>query len=73
MRAGLRLTHHRLMTGTKMTTQTLDESAVRTHMQSEVHYLGEGHIMSSDCWCCPRLEFKDPETDLEFWVHHQPN
>lgn len=57
----------------KTTTPTQEESAVLTPTACEVHYLGKGHIMSSDCWCFPRLDYKDPETGNEIWVHHQPN
>lgn len=59
----------------KKTTPTQDESEESTHTQSEVrvHYLGEGHVMTPECWCFPRLDFKDPETGNEVWVHHQPN
>lgn len=27
------------------------------------------HISSPDCWCEPELEYKDPETGAEVWVH----
>lgn len=57
----------------KMTTQIQDESAESIPTVSEVHYLGKDHEMSPQCWCFPRLEFKDPETGNEVWVHHQPN
>ena len=56
-----------------MTTQILDDSAALTPTQCEVHYLGKDHEMSPQCWCFPRLEFKDPKTGNEIWVHHQPN
>jgi hypothetical protein len=25
------------------------------------------------CWCMPRLEYVDPETGNEVWVHHEPH
>lgn len=55
--------------------QTPEDSAESTPTRSDVrvHYMGEGHIMSDTCWCFPRLEFKDPETGNEVWVHHMPN
>jgi hypothetical protein len=31
------------------------------------------HLPSPLCWCCPRLEYVDPETGNEVWVHHEPH
>ena len=30
------------------------------------------HIMSGDCWCNPELNYTDPETGSEVWVHKEP-
>lgn len=27
------------------------------------------HISSPDCWCEPELDYKDPDTGAEVWVH----
>jgi hypothetical protein len=27
------------------------------------------HISSPDCWCEPELNYKDPDTGAEVWVH----
>jgi hypothetical protein len=60
----------------RKTMQTLADKEEQTHIPSEpvvrTHYLGEGHVMTPLCWCFPRLDFKDPETGNEVWVHHQP-
>lgn len=29
------------------------------------------HIPSKDCWCKPRLEYVDPMTGAEVWVHQE--
>jgi hypothetical protein len=31
------------------------------------------HLPSPLCWCMPRLEYVDPETGNEVWVHHEPH
>lgn len=31
------------------------------------------HLPSPLCWCMPRLEFVDPGTGNEVWVHHEPH
>ena len=28
-----------------------------------------GHIDSRDCWCCPELQYEDPKTGLQVWLH----
>ena len=30
------------------------------------------HVMSGDCWCNPELNYIDPETGAEVWVHKEP-
>lgn len=30
------------------------------------------HVESEDCWCCPRLEYQDPVTGVQVWVHNEP-
>ena len=30
------------------------------------------HAMSGDCWCNPELNYTDPETGAEVWVHKEP-
>ena len=30
------------------------------------------HNMSGDCWCNPELNYTDPETGAEVWVHKEP-
>lgn len=29
------------------------------------------HIDSADCWCSPNVEFIDPVTRVQVWVHKQ--
>ena len=29
------------------------------------------HINSPDCWCEPELEYVDPESGSEVWVHRE--
>lgn len=29
------------------------------------------HIASPDCWCEPELDYVDPETGNEVWVHRE--
>ena len=29
------------------------------------------HISSPDCWCEPELDYKDPDTGAEVWVHRE--
>ena len=29
------------------------------------------HIGSADCWCSPNVEFIDPVTHVQVWVHKQ--
>ena len=29
------------------------------------------HIDSKDCWCCPKLDYVDPDTGVEVWVHNE--
>jgi hypothetical protein len=31
------------------------------------------HIESADCFCSPTLDFKNPETGVELWIHQRPN
>ncbi len=31
------------------------------------------HVESGDCWCNPTLDYRDPETGRDHWVHHEPN
>jgi hypothetical protein len=33
----------------------------------------EDHVFSEKCWCFPRLEYVDPDTGVEVWVHHEPH
>jgi hypothetical protein len=30
-----------------------------------------GHIESERCWCEPELEFEDPETSNQVWIHRE--
>ena len=30
------------------------------------------HVMSGDCWCNPELNYVDPVTGVEVWVHKEP-
>ena len=32
---------------------------------------GRQHIGSADCWCSPNVEFIDPITRVQVWVHKQ--
>lgn len=32
---------------------------------------GPEHISSPECWCHPELDYKDPETGAEVWVHKE--
>lgn len=29
------------------------------------------HEKSPDCWCQPELEYEDPETGNQVWVHRE--
>lgn len=29
------------------------------------------HKESSDCWCSPRLDYRDPVTGVEVWEHFE--
>jgi hypothetical protein len=31
------------------------------------------HVESKDCWCHPTLDYVDPETGCEVWIHHKGN
>lgn len=31
------------------------------------------HQESDKCWCGPTLDYVDPETGAEVWVHHKAN
>jgi hypothetical protein len=31
------------------------------------------HVESGDCWCNPTLDYVNPETGAEHWIHHEPN
>lgn len=31
------------------------------------------HVESSDCWCHPTLDYTNPETGAQHWIHHEPN
>ena len=35
--------------------------------------LNSRHLDSPECWCFPTLDFVNPDTGQELWVHHQPN
>jgi hypothetical protein len=67
-----------------MTGQTLGDRSVRTHtphkapVEIEVverHIMAEGreHWLGPECWCFPRLEYVNPDTGTEVWVHHEPH
>lgn len=68
-----------------MTGQTLGDRGVRTHMLPDVateievverHIMadkGREHWLGPECWCFPRLDYVDPDTGIEVWVHHEPH
>lgn len=31
------------------------------------------HVESAECWCSPTLDYTNPETGQQVWVHHEPN
>lgn len=31
------------------------------------------HEESSNCWCQPSLDYTNPETGAQHWIHHEPN
>lgn len=31
------------------------------------------HVDSGDCWCHPTLNYINPETGAQHWIHHEPN
>jgi hypothetical protein len=33
---------------------------------------GPVHVESKDCWCHPTLDYTDPETGVQHWIHHEP-
>lgn len=30
------------------------------------------HVEREDCWCHPTLDYTDPETGVQHWIHHEP-
>jgi hypothetical protein len=41
--------------------------------QHSLFFQTEDHADSADCWCNPRLDYVDPETGNEVYVHSKPN
>ena len=31
------------------------------------------HVTDKSCWCQPALDYKDPDTGAEVWVHNEPH
>jgi hypothetical protein len=29
------------------------------------------HIESAECWCHPTLDYTNPETGVQLWIHHK--
>lgn len=53
---------------TDMTDQQPEDPTVKEYLQ--IDRLRE-HISSHDCWCEPELDYKDPDTGAEVWVHRE--
>lgn len=30
------------------------------------------HVEGEDCWCHPTLDYTNPETGVQHWIHHEP-
>lgn len=43
------------------------------HVMLDLKREAKEHVSSPHCWCLPRLEFVDPESGNEVWVHHEPH
>jgi hypothetical protein len=39
--------------------------------KATIYLYGPEHISSPDCWCEPELDYKDPDTGAEVWVHRE--
>jgi hypothetical protein len=39
--------------------------------QNHVMPSGNDHADHPECWCEPQLEYRDPETGNEVWVHRR--
>jgi hypothetical protein len=50
---------------TDMTDQQLEDPTVKEFTGCRPRE----HISSPDCWCEPELDYKDPDTGAEVWVH----
>ena len=72
------------MIGTMRTGQTRGDRRERIPMQLDLmlpliqrhevlERTVEEHVFSEKCWCFPRLEYVDPDTGVEVWVHHEPH
>lgn len=46
---------------------------VSTEKQSAQQQELREHQTSEHCWCHPTLEYKDPDTGNEVWVHNEPH
>lgn len=51
---------------TDMTDQQPEDPTVKESLQVD---RPREHISSPDCWCEPELDYKDPDTGAEVWVH----
>lgn len=41
--------------------------------RSDDSSLRRQHIPFEDCWCHPTLNYTDPDTGNQHWIHHEPN
>lgn len=48
------------------------KGAVRETPMGDLHVVPNSepeHVPDRDCYCCPRLDYQDPETGRRVWVH----
>ena len=59
--------------------QSCDSKTGESETQSNLKFAGETqaqkqeHVTDgSPCWCNPELDYKDPDTGVEVWIHKEP-
>lgn len=56
-----------------MRTHTLPEAAEIEVVERHIMAEGREHWLGPECWCFPRLDYVDPDSGVEVWVHHEPH
>ena len=54
-----------------MRTHTLPEAAEIEVVERHIMAEGREHWLGPECWCFPRLDYVDPDSGVEVWVHHE--